>query len=536
MQLYLQDNGSAGMCQKAQTQRAQFNPGGSHATALVYNRSMCGNLVDTVEAALLRAQAGSALAVGVSGGMDSVVLAHLLLTLAPRRGLLLHLAHFDHALRPTSADDARFVAGLAAAWGLPFHTARWAHGDRFPNGVEAAARAARYDFLATVARTVAAASQQPAMVVAHHADDQAETLLLNLMRGSGLHGLAAMRMATVWENGTPALPPVMLLRPLLRVPRSALADYARMHALAWREDESNSDTNRTRNFVRHTVLPLLAQSNPAIAATLARTATVLAQEADRLETLDAQLLAQVVPASRPETRLLLRFEYVRALSWSDRCALLRLAVRRTFADCEPGLAHIEALAATLDAPPRASGPHPLVEGISWSIVYEEGEALLSIHRAGALPLEPHLPWLDAAWRTTHAAQPLGVGAHVAGSGGWVLHVARAEAYSGSVLNAAFDAWSIYIDLSLGHGLQLTTPQPGLRMAPLGMGGHTRSLGNIFTDRKVAPALRPGWPLIVDGSGRVLWLCGLVVAEGVQAQPGDAALHLRWVRNPQQGAP
>jgi tRNA(Ile)-lysidine synthetase-like protein len=284
------------------------------------------------------------------------------------------------------------------------------------------------------------------------------------------------------------------------------------------------------------VLPLLTQSNPAIAATLARTATVLAQEVDRLETLDAQLLAQVVPASRPETRLLLRFEYVRALSWSDRCALLRLAVRRTFADCEPGLAHIEALAATLDAPPRASGPHPLVEGISWSIVYEEGEALLSIHRAGALPLEPHLPWLDAAWRTTHAAQPLGVGAHVAGSGGWVLHVARAEAYSGSVLNAAFDAWSIYIDLSLGHGLQLTTPQPGLRMAPLGMGGHTRSLGNIFTDRKVAPALRPGWPLIVDGSGRVLWLCGLVVAEGVQAQSGDAALHLRWVRNPQQGAP
>ncbi len=68
----------------------------------------------------------------------------------------------------------------------------------------------------------------------------------------------------------------------------------------------------------------------------------------------------------------------------------------------------------------------------------------------------------------------------------------------------------------------------MRMAPLGMGGHTRALGNIFTDRKVAPALRPGWPVITDASGRVLWLCGLVAAEGAVAPPGAPALHLKWV--------
>ena len=309
---------------------------------------MSSNLVESVGACVQRAPMCGTLVVGVSGGMDSVVLAHVLHSLArlqgatSSRGVETHIAHFDHALRPTSAADTRFVSDLAATWGLPFHTMRWAHGERFAGGVEATARAARYAFLAATARTVTPAGQQPCIVVAHHADDQAETLLLNLIRGSGLHGLAAMRMAATWDDG--ARPPVQLLRPLLRTPRSALVAYAAANALTWREDESNADTARTRNFVRHEVMPLLAQRNPAIVETLARTTHLLAQEADRLDLRDAQLLAQAQVASTRDTRLLLRCAPLQAAAWGDRCALLRAGLRSTFATRAVGLAHIEALA------------------------------------------------------------------------------------------------------------------------------------------------------------------------------------------------
>ncbi len=248
---------------------------------------MHGDLTGTVEQALASAGVGPTLVVGFSGGIDSVALMHLLLELRDRCHLVVHLAHFDHALRPASMNDASFAKAAARAFGLPFHTMRWAHRNVFPGGMEAAARYARYAFLAATARCVTPAGDAPCVVVAHHADDQAETLLLHLMRGSGLHGLAGMRALSLWQEGTADREAVTIFRPLLRVPRSEIVAYARAHALAWREDDSNDDITRTRNFVRHQVLPLLAQANPAISATLARTAALLAQEVERLDELDA---------------------------------------------------------------------------------------------------------------------------------------------------------------------------------------------------------------------------------------------------------
>lgn len=504
--------------------------------ALVYNRPMSSNLVESVGACVQRAPMCGTLVVGVSGGMDSVVLAHVLHSLArlqgatSSRGVETHIAHFDHALRPTSAADTRFVADLAATWGLPFHTMRWAHGERFAGGVEATARAARYAFLAATARTVTPAGQQPCIVVAHHADDQAETLLLNLIRGSGLHGLAAMRMAATWDDG--ARPPVQLLRPLLRTPRSALVAYAAANALTWREDESNADTARTRNFVRHEVMPLLAQRNPAIVETLARTTHLLAQEADRLDLRDAQLLAQAQVASTRDTRLLLRCAPLQAAAWGDRCALLRAGLRSTFATRAVGLAHIEALADALASRPHATGPHPLVDDIAWTLVHNGEALLLSLHRSNALPIEPATPWLDGAWRTAQRTLPLAVGDCVAIAGGWTLELLPAER---DAAGSAPAPWSVHLDIKECDGLHLSTACPSMRMAPLGMGGHTRNLGDIFTDHKITPALRPGWPLITNAHGRVLWLCGLVVAEGVDAQAGARAVTLRWVQRDKASA-
>ncbi len=326
------------------------------------------------------------------------------------------------------------------------------------------------------------------------------------------------------DDGAQPPVPVRILRPLLRTPRHALAAYAAQHALTWREDASNADTDRTRNFLRHELIPLLAERNPAIVETLARTAQLLAQEAERLDALDARLLAQATVAEAATVRLLLRHATLHNAAWGDRCGMLRLGLRRTFSAREVAMAHIEALAATVDGPAHATGPHPLVEGIAWSILYVDGEALLSIHRADALPVQPATPWLDGAWRDADSGDPLILSGCAARANGWMLKVEPVECPPHTTLHAP---WELWLDATLFNGLRLTVPRAGMRMAPQGMGGRTRTLGDIFTDRKVPAALRPGWPVIVNAEGRVLWLCGLVVAEGAHAQPGAPALHLHW---------
>ena len=133
--------------------------------------------------------------VAVSGGADSVALLHVLQRLAPVWQLTLHVAHVDHNLRPESGDDAHFVAQLVEHWGLPFHSERLASSalTTSSEGIEAAGRQARYRFFTETALTVTPPTQTPLIALAHHADDQAETLLLHLVRGSGLRGLGGMR-------------------------------------------------------------------------------------------------------------------------------------------------------------------------------------------------------------------------------------------------------------------------------------------------------------------------------------------------------
>lgn len=227
----------------------------------------------------------STIVVAVSGGPDSLCLLHVLRDLAPRWRLRLHVAHLDHQLRPESADDARFVAELAAAWNLPV-TIGQADVARIANerhtGIEATARDERLRFLIDTARQVGAA----AIALGHTADDQAETVILRLLRGAGPSGLAAMRPkrpadATIDANLT-------LIRPLLQTNRSEVEAYCRAHALTPRYDSTNSQPIYLRNSVRGYILPLLKTYNAHIIATLGRTARVCADEDDLLADLTEQ--------------------------------------------------------------------------------------------------------------------------------------------------------------------------------------------------------------------------------------------------------
>jgi tRNA(Ile)-lysidine synthase len=211
---------------------------------------------------------GQPVVVAVSGGADSVCLLYALHQHASCWQLALHVAHLDHALRPESSDDAAFVAAFAQQLQLPFYSMRLSPGslDDDPRGLEAAARSARYAFLRHVALQI---DTPVTIATAHHQDDQAETLLLHLVQGSGLNGLAAM----AWVAHLPdeEQPPIRLVRPLLGVSRASIHDYLRSKGLQWREDASNQETTHLRNRLRHEVLPVLADINPNIHATLART-------------------------------------------------------------------------------------------------------------------------------------------------------------------------------------------------------------------------------------------------------------------------
>ncbi len=193
---------------------------------------------------------GPGMLVGVSGGRDSVALLHWLRAQGCER---LVACHVDHALRPESGEDARFVEKLAHAWGCEFTTHRVdvrALAKRRKLSLETAARKARYAFFATVARE----RELPRLVLGHHADDQVETFLFNLLRGAGPGGLGGMSAISERADG------LQVVRPLLGVWREEIDAYIAAHALPFREDASNADPAHTRNRIRHAALPALSSA------------------------------------------------------------------------------------------------------------------------------------------------------------------------------------------------------------------------------------------------------------------------------------
>ncbi|HEX9185534.1 MAG TPA: tRNA lysidine(34) synthetase TilS [Vicinamibacteria bacterium] len=273
---------------------------------------------------------GRTIVVGLSGGADSVALADALASLRRRRGFRLVAAHLDHRLRPASADDAAFCASLCATLDVPLRTGSSdvrGRAAREKGGLEQAARRERYAFL----RAVRDDERAAAVVVAHTLDDQAETLLLRLLRGSGGTGLAGMRP----RAGD-------LLRPLLAVSRAEVLGHLRERGLGWREDPSNADLAHRRNRVRHELLPYLeARFNPGIRKVLARTALLLADEAAHLRS-EAQALLDRIAREADGTLSLDRRPLAEAATPVARAAL-RLALQRAGGLGQVGAVHVEKL-------------------------------------------------------------------------------------------------------------------------------------------------------------------------------------------------
>ena len=249
--------------------------------------------------------AGSSILLGLSGGVDSVVLLHLLQQLSPHYSWHLGALHVHHGISPKADSWAAFCADLCARYSVPLQVE---HVDITPlraaHGIEAAARKLRHAAFATQSCDFVA--------LAHHADDQAETLLLQLLRGAGVRGVSAMPLLANMSfphrresselfkldsrlrgsddagfiHGLPEnICTGSVVRPLLHCSRQEILDYAAANSLQWIEDESNADDNYPRNFLRHRVLPLLSEKFPAYRNTLARSAQHFAEASELLDDL-----------------------------------------------------------------------------------------------------------------------------------------------------------------------------------------------------------------------------------------------------------
>ena len=234
---------------------------------------------------------GGVMLCAVSGGRDSVCLLHYLASIAPQRGFFVAAGHLNHRMRPEAQRDEDFVRDLCRALHVPFYTEAapvYERAAQWGIGVEETGRRLRYDFLYRTADAIGAQR----IATAHHAQDQAETVLLNLLRGTGPEGLSG-------------IPPVRgrIVRPLLQTGRAEIEDYLLANALPHVEDSTNADTRYARNRLRLDVWPLLREIYPGAERAVGRTSEILRQENAYLDSLAAERLPQTGTAV--ETAVLL---------------------------------------------------------------------------------------------------------------------------------------------------------------------------------------------------------------------------------------
>lgn len=436
---------------------------------------------------------GDTLIVGLSGGADSSALLDLL-TRLPDYNLHLVAAHLNHSLRGAESDaDEEFCRVAASGYAIPFESRRvdvtkMAADLRL--NLEDAGRRARIDFFDEVHRNYGAA----AVVLAHHADDQAETVLMRLLRGSGTTGLSGMAYRNLRGY----------LRPLLEISRSEIEQYLHARGVSWREDASNSDTAYLRNRIRHQLLPLLEEYNPAIRSSLAATASILGDDEAVLGELAEQAFAG--SCGMEEGRVVCSIGELRSLHPALRRRVLRHAYKQlTGTLVGVSLSHIDAICDLIDSV-RPNSRLSLPQRIA---AVREYDRLLLMRTVAAVP--------DADFEL----QIAGPGLYNLPHGGSMVVDA-----SGNGLFTA-DSGTVRIELArFPFPWLVRTFRPGDRMTLFGMSGR-KKVKDIFIDRKIPVSERKRIPLLFCG-GELIWIAGVSVSELCRIDaPSAVVVQVLW---------
>lgn len=386
----------------------------------------------------------------VSGGLDSMCLLHFLDSWGRRNGFFPAAAHFNHRLRGEAADrDQRFVEDWCAGRGIPCFTGSGdtrAEMARSGRSLEECARDLRYSFLRETARR----EDFPAILTAHHADDNAETMLLNLIRGTGTAGLAGI--PPVREN---------LYRPFLSLSRETLSDYARSHSLPHVEDETNREDDAARNVLRHQVFPVLRRLNPRAVEHMSAAAGVLAREHAALEELAQALVRQAVDT--PQGLSIPRSALAEAPPAAAERAALHLLAAAAGHRRDLTAAHAEALVSL-----AASGREAAQVSMPYGLTARLGGYTLYLEHTGTPP-----PSIDL------------VPEKVLAFGLWQVRLSRSPE-PGALALASTD-----------QPLHLTAWRSGDRMTLPGSRG-SRSLKRLCAERGIPPLERDTLPVLRVG--------------------------------------
>jgi|Deesub1362A_J573_1020465.scaffolds.fasta_scaffold06984_1 tRNA(Ile)-lysidine synthase len=449
---------------------------------------------------------GEKVIAAVSGGADSLCLLDVL----RRLGYPLVVAHLDHGLRPESADEARVVAQVAERLAVDFVHERQDVGGG--PGLEARARKARYLFLARVAREQGATK----VATGHTADDQAETVLMHMIRGAGPGGLAGMRVMGPLPYA-PGGATLQLIRPLLGVRRSETEVYCRERELPFVVDPSNLDPRFLRNRIRLRIIPALEALNPHVVEALTRLARLAAEQQDLIGGLVQRLEREALR----QDGAVLRVHRERLMN--EPVALQRELLRRLMRRlAESQSVDFNAVDTALRA---ARGEL----GSAWRAIGAGVECALDgawilMRRAGTaetIRLYPQMP--------TGQAVVLPRPGRVALAGGWWL---ECREVMGVPKDPRVSPWRAYLALPRpGAELRLRRPRTGDRIRPLGMEGRVK-LSDLFTNEKIPQWARRGWP-VVESEGQILWVVGLRVSEAARLRRRAQVVEL-YLGGPESG--
>jgi len=434
---------------------------------------------------------GGTLLVAVSGGLDSMVLLHVLNSLAPEWGWQLTVAHFNHQLRGRSSDrDEALVCRTAAGLKLPVTVGQGdVKGFAKKSGlsIEMAARKLRHEFLARTARAGGIAT----IALAHHADDQVELFFLRLLRGAGGEGLAGMR----GRSPSPMDPGITLVRPLLEVAKAELETFAREAGVAFRADATNASLAVPRNRVRNELLPLLrANYQPGLNRTVLRAMEIARAEADLVGELAAQWLK----------------------SKSAAFATLPVAVQRRVIQSQLpklGLPMDFELVEQL----RETAGRPVNAGLKLFAVRDAGGRVKLVSQAPATRFNLEELEIKLA-RRTGKAEFAGVSIvwERTAAGQWPVAIPSEPG------REIFDAAKIGGSVTLRHW------RAGDRFQPLGMPKAVK-LQDLFTNAKI-PRERRRELLVATAHGEIFWVEGLRMAEQFKLTEGtERGVVWRWKR-------
>lgn len=443
-------------------------------------------------------RSGDSIVVAVSGGVDSRVLLELFAILQDELRLTIRVAHFNHGLRgPESDGDEAFVAELATKGGWELYAQRadvTREAERAGRGIQETARILRYQFLEGIrgragARTIA---------TGHHADDNAETILLHVIRGTGTQGLRGIPVSR--DEGR-------IIRPLLFATRSEIETFARDRGLSWREDSSNAHDDYARNVLRHTVMPAISTSlNPGLAGTLARTGEFFGQVDELLSVLAGEVLDRATTGT-PDGSRRLAVDALQAVHPAIRYTIVHRLVAET-TGTPPGIRHVQAI---LGLAEQETGTcHELSGSFS---VFRDREHLV----------------IRKTRRTEHLTINIGMNASIEGDG-FRVTVSPAE---GAVDFRTKPASVEYVDRDAVQAteLRLRTWQPGDTFYPLGMTS-PRKISDHLIDRHVPLFDKQRFPVLETPDGRVVCLCGQRIDNRFRVTPSTRhLLKIEYHRRP-----